>query len=307
MDEYKKAGVDIEKTDSLLNNIASCVTDTKGFGGLYDNGDHYLVGATDGVGTKILLGREYNKLEGLGIDCVAMCVNDIVCTGAKPLFFLDYYASSNIKEEEYITIINSIKKGCDIANIPLIGGETAELPQMFGNDNFDIAGFCVGRVKKRNLIDGKKIEHGDIIIGIGSSGFHSNGYSLVRKWFNKDKHNIEEVMKPTIIYSDIIQKLLKVVKVKGISHITGGGFSNLNRILPAGTKPFFNHFHINHRPGVFKQIEREMNIPGEQMQNIFNNGIGMMVVLKKKYESKALNFLNSNGFYASIIGEIYEN
>ena len=183
MNQYKKSGVDVAKTDGLVKQISSLVDNIGGFGGLFDLGDDYLVGATDGVGTKIILAQDFNKLEGIGIAGVAMCVNDIICTAAKPLFFLDYFASANIDEKQYLTVLNSIKKGCEQSNIALIGGETAELPSLMAEKQFDVAGFCVGIVKKENLIDGNSIKEDDVVLAFPSNGFHSNGYSLVRKVF----------------------------------------------------------------------------------------------------------------------------
>ena len=273
MSKYKESGVDVAKTDNLVKEISGLVDNIGGFGGLFDLGDSYLVGATDGVGTKILLAQQYDKLEGIGIDCVAMCVNDIICTGARPLFFLDYFASSNVDEKQYLTILNSIKKGCDIAGIPLIGGETAELPSLLPDKHFDIAGFCVGIVKKKNLIDGSTIEKGDTIIGLPSSGFHSNGYSLVRKIFNKEKHEqyIDNILKPTEIYVKTVMGLIDAgVKIKGIAHITGGGLSNLDRVLPQGLSPVWEI--KNKRPFVLDIFQQDGNISEAEMAQVFNEG-----------------------------------
>jgi len=294
-DFYKQSGVDVEKTDNLVKAISSHVSGIGGYGGLYSFGRDYLVGTTDGVGTKLLLAKEYNMLEGVGIDCVAMCVNDIVCTGATPLFFLDYFASSNVDEKEYITVINSIKKGCEEANIALIGGETAELPGMFGNNNFDIAGFCTGVVKKRKLIDGSKIERLDAIIGLPSNGFHSNGYSLVRKWFDPRKHEkyLKDILQPTEIYSNIIVDLLDKVgnKVRGLVHVTGGGRSNIDRILPEGMRANFFDFNFPPRPEIFNVIQTEQKISDREMNTVFNNGVGMYIIVASKYKDQIINTL----------------
>jgi phosphoribosylformylglycinamidine cyclo-ligase len=273
MSKYKEAGVDVAKTDNLVKEISGLVDNIGGFGGLFDLGDSYLVGATDGVGTKILLAQEYDMLDGIGIDCVAMCVNDIICTGARPLFFLDYFASSNVDEKQYLTIIDSIKRGCDEAGIPLIGGETAELPSLLPDKHFDIAGFCVGIVKKKDLIDGSKIKKGDVVLAFPSNGFHSNGYSLVRKIFNKDKHEkyIDKILKPTEIYVKEVMNLIDSgVNIKGIAHITGGGLSNLNRILPEG-------------------LSKDGNISDEEMARVFNGGIGMCLVVEPKEVNKVFS------------------
>ena len=287
MNKYKEAGVDIVKTDNLVKEISGLVDNIGGFGGLFDLGDSYLVGATDGVGTKILLAQEYDMLEGIGVDCVAMCVNDIICTGARPLFFLDYFASSNVDEKQYLTIIDSIKRGCDEAGIPLIGGETAELPSLLPDKHFDIAGFCVGIVKKKDLIDGSKIKKGDVVLALPSNGFHSNGYSLVRKVFDKTKHEkyIDKILKPTEIYVKEVMNLIDSgVQIKGIAHITGGGLSNLDRILPEGMSVEWKS-EIN-RPFVFDMFQKDGNISEEEMNQVFNNGIGMCLVVDPKEVNK---------------------
>ena len=298
--QYKEAGVDVAKTDRLAEKISGIVDNIGGFGGLYDlsaaypvgggNGsffDSYLVSSTDGVGTKILLAQEYDKLEGIGIDCVAMCVNDIICSGARPLFFLDYFASANIEENQYLTILNSIKRGCKIANIPLIGGETAELPNLLPDKHFDVAGFCVGIVKKEELIDGSNIEKGDIVLGLPSSGFHSNGYSLIRKVFNKEIHEpyISNILRPTEIYvSKVIGMLDAGLKIKGIAHITGGGLSNLDRILPQGLTAQWNDNLP--RPLVFDLIEETTQLTSKEMRSVFNDGIGMCLVVSPEEKQK---------------------
>jgi phosphoribosylformylglycinamidine cyclo-ligase len=301
---YKQAGVDVEKTDNLLKDISSYVSDTKGFGGLYETKKHYLVGATDGVGTKIILARKFNILSGIGIDLVAMCVNDIICTGAKPLFFLDYYASSVIERKEYLTVLESIKIGCDKARMSLLGGETAELPGMFGNDNFDVAGFCLGRVKKKKLITGNNIEAGDVIIGLHSSGFHSNGYSLIRRWKNYYDHSAE-LIRPTLIYAKAIRKLKKYVPIKGIAHITGGGFNNIDRIIPVSLTKKLTAGDKFYTPAM-RAIKDDMNLSDEEMNKTFNCGIGMVVVVRPEQATLTLNTLLANGYGADIIGEIYE-
>lgn len=308
-DLYKQSGVDVEKTDNLVKAISSHVSGIGGYGGLYPFGRNYLVGTTDGVGTKLLLAKEYGMLEGVGKDCVAMCVNDIVCTGATPLFFLDYFASSNVNEKEYITVINSIKRGCDIANVALIGGETAELPGMFSNNNFDIAGFCTGIVKKRKLIDGSKIERLDAIIGLPSNGFHSNGYSLVRRWFDPKKHEkyLKDILKPTEIYSNIILDLIDIVgkKIKGLVHVTGGGRSNIDRILPKGLKANFYNNKLNSRPEIYNIIQSEHKISNIEMNKVFNNGIGMYIIVGNKFKDDVINTLFDLKVPCHDIGYVY--
>ena len=287
MNQYKKAGVDVAKTDKLAKQLSNIVDNIGGFGGLYDLGENYLVASTDGVGTKILLAQEYDKLEGIGIDCVAMCVNDIICSGARPLFFLDYFASANIEEKQYITILNSIKRGCEIANIPLIGGETAELPTLLPDKHFDVAGFCVGIVKKEDLIDGSNIKEGDIVLGLPSNGFHSNGYSLVRKVFDRKNHEpyIDAILKPTEIYVNKVMNLLNAgIKINGIAHITGGGLSNLDRILP---KELSVKWKDNlSKPFVMSLIQKTGKIKEKEMKRVFNNGIGMCLVVSPEEKQK---------------------
>jgi len=301
---YKQSGVDVEKTDNLLKDISHYVSDTKGFGGLYEDKKHYLVGATDGVGTKIILARKFKMLHGIGIDLVAMCVNDIICTGAKPLFFLDYYASSNINREEYLAVLESIKIGCDKARMVLLGGETAELPGMFGNENFDVAGFCLGKVKKKKLITGDNIESGDVIIGLHSNGFHSNGYSLIRSWKNYCDH-YKELLRPTTIYVKAIRKLKKYVPIKGIAHITGGGFNNIDRIIPISLSKKLTAVDKFYTPAM-RAIKDDMGLSDKEMHNTFNCGIGMVVVVSPEQTTLALNTLLSCGYGADIIGEINE-
>jgi len=301
---YKKSGVDIEKTDNLVKEISGLVSNIGGFGGLFDLGDSYLVGSTDGVGTKIILARKFKVLHGIGIDLVAMCVNDVICTGADPLFFLDYYASSNIKKEEYIAVLDSIKVGCDKAEMALLGGETAELPGMFGNENFDIAGFCLGKVEKKNLISGNNIEHGDVIIGLRSSGFHSNGYSLIRQWKNYCDY-YEELLLPTAVYVKPIRELKKYITIKGIAHITGGGFNNIDRIIPAGLCKKLTAADRFYTPAM-KAIKEDMNLSDRAMYSTFNCGIGMVVVVSPEQVTLTLNTLIANNQSADILGKIYE-
>ena len=298
---YKESGVDIKKTDNLVKEISGLVDNIGGFGGLYDLGDKYLVGSTDGVGTKILLAKEYDKLDGLGIDCVAMCVNDIICTGARPLFFLDYYASDNVNKKDYLKVLNSIKRGCNIAKIPLIGGETAELPSLVTENHFDIAGFSVGMVDKDKVINGGNIKKGDYVIGIKSDGFHSNGFSLIRKIFDKRKHEkyIDEILKPTRIYVDLMLDILDKFEVKGIAHITGGGKSNLNRILPKGLNVNWVHDEYMKliRPNIFNVFQKDGDLSDEEINTVFNNGMGMCFVVEKELEDVLLRNIDNDDLF----------
>jgi len=337
--QYKDAGVDVEKTDRLVDEISGLVDGIGGFGGVFPLDDKYLVSGTDGVGTKLVLANRENKLEGVGIDCVAMCVNDIICTGAKPLFFLDYYASSKIIEDTYKTVIESIKKGCDIAGIPLIGGETAELPGVLEviakpftrkdattdwRYEFDIAGFSVGIVDKDKFIDGSKIEKGDTVIGIASNGLHSNGYSLARKlWdyapdYNNDEERsvsvmknhpeysnlLDNLLKPTEIYVDTILQLVEKFDVHGIAHITGGGRSNIDRILPSGLTMNWNDVNPIPRPRIFEAIQKFGAMSDDEMNSVFNNGIGMCVILKKEDVIGAWHLIKSTNRESWVVGTI---
>ena len=252
---YKDAGVSIEKGDELVSRLKKIVNNNQkgaigklgGFGGLFDLSElgykkPVLVSGTDGVGTKIKVAIENDVHETVGIDLVAMCVNDIIVQGAKPLFFLDYYACSKLNVDTAETVIKGIKTGCSIADCILIGGETAEMPGMYKPKDYDLAGFCVGVVEKEKMITGEDVIEDDVLIAVGSDGFHSNGYSLIRKLFFEkrskfiqDKRFINSVMKPTRIYVDIISSILTKIKVKGMAHITGGGLvENIPRILPKG-------------------------------------------------------------------------
>ena len=310
MFKYKQAGVDIAKADRLTESISGLVDNIGGFAGLYDLCDeNYLVASTDGVGTKILLAQEYSKLEGIGIDCVAMCVNDIICTGAKPLFFLDYFSSGVIDESDFLEVINSIKRGCSDYGIPLIGGETAELPALVSSKTFDVAGFCVGIVKKKDLIDGRDIKRGDHVIAFPSNGFHSNGYTLIRKIVQIRKQycysgnpisdqqdmqkHINDLLKPTEIYIYRLRHLLNKFKIKGVAHITGGGFSNLDRVLPEGLSAEWRD-DIPRAP-IFDSVQRWGEISDEEMKSVFNNGVGMCMVVSPEEKEKIASEIPFNG------------
>lgn len=310
MFKYKQAGVDIAKADRLTESISGLVDNIGGFAGLYDLCDeNYLVASTDGVGTKILLAQEYKKLDGIGIDCVAMCVNDIICTGAKPLFFLDYFSSGIINESDFLKVINSIKKGCSDYGIPLIGGETAELPALVSSKTFDVAGFCVGIVKKKDLIDGKSIKSGDHVIAFPSNGFHSNGYTLIRKIVQirkqycysgdpiaereKVENYVDKLLRPTEIYVYRLRHLLNKFKIKGVAHITGGGFSNLDRVLPEGLTAEWRD-DIPRAP-IFDSVQRWGEISDEEMKSVFNNGVGMCMVVSSEEKEKIASEIPFNG------------
>lgn len=331
-ESYKAAGVDVTagyKSTELMKKAVqatytnSVISDIGGFGGLYapqikDMEEPILVSGTDGVGTKLKLAFLMDKHDTIGEDCVAMCANDVICTGASPMFFLDYMALGKNIPEKVATIVAGVAEGCKKANCSLIGGETAEMPGFYPIDEYDLAGFCVGVVDKKKIIDNKTIEVGDKVIGLASSGVHSNGFSLVRKVFDINKENLNEyieelgttlgeaLLKPTKIYVKPILKLIKEVKVKGISHITGGGFyENMPRMLREGValKIDKNSYKV---PAIFNLIAKKGNIPERDMYNTFNMGIGMCVIVPANEAEKAIKILNEAGEEAYLIGEVVE-
>lgn len=316
--DYKDSGVDIhagyKAVELMKSHIARTVTkgvcsDVGGFGGLFElelTGikKPVLVSGTDGVGTKLKLAFSLDKHDTIGIDCVAMCVNDIICSGAKPLFFLDYIACGKNVPEKIEQIVKGVCDGCVQAGAALIGGETAEMPGFYPIDEYDLAGYCTGVVDKDAIIDNSKIECGDIIIGLASSGVHSNGFSLVRKVFDidKDKTLARELLVPTKIYVKSVLALLKEVNIKGISHITGGGFyENIPRMLPDGICAEIEKSSIKILP-IFEKLAKDGNIDEYNMFNTFNMGIGMAIVVDKNDVDKALSILRAHGEDAYIIG-----
>lgn len=331
-ESYKAAGVDVTagyKGVELMKKAVQAtysnavISDIGGFGGLYapqikGMEEPILVSGTDGVGTKLKLAFLMDKHDTIGEDCVAMCANDVICTGASPMFFLDYMALGKNIPEKVATIVAGVAEGCKKANCSLIGGETAEMPGFYPVDEYDLAGFCVGIVDKKKIIDNKTIEIGDKVIGLKSSGVHSNGFSLVRKVFDVNKENLNEyveslgctvgeaLLKPTKIYVKPILKLIEQVKVKGISHITGGGFyENMPRMLREGValKIDKNSYEV---PPIFKLIAERGNIPERDMYNTFNMGIGMAVIVPESEVEKSLEILKQAGEEAYLIGEVIE-
>ncbi|WP_288680555.1 phosphoribosylformylglycinamidine cyclo-ligase [uncultured Brachyspira sp.] len=333
-DIYAKAGVDITagyKSVELIKkhiaktNIKGVISSIGGFGGLFELDlkgikKPVLVSGTDGVGTKLKIAFLMNKHDTIGIDCVAMCVNDIICVGAKPLIFLDYIACGKNYPEKISEIVKGISKGCVQSNCALIGGETAEMPDFYAKDEYDLAGYSTGVVDKSKIINNSLIKKGDIIIALSSSGIHSNGFSLVRKILNIDNSNINNVVKelgkksigeilltPTKIYVKPILKLLKKIKVKGISHITGGGFyENIPRCIPNGLCAEIEKNKIKILP-IFKYIQKIGNIEERDMFNTFNMGVGMCIIVSKKDAEKTIKILSSCKEDAYIIGKIIEN
>ena len=327
---YAAAGVNIEAgyraVDLMKAHIARTITDGAisdigGFGGLYELPEGYkkpvLVSGTDGVGTKLKLAFLMNKHDTVGIDCVAMCVNDIICCCAKPLFFLDYIACGKNIPERIADIVSGIAEGCVQSSAALIGGETAEMPGFYPEDEYDLAGFGVGIADREKLLDNSSIVPGDAIIALPSSGVHSNGFSLVRKVFDVEHNDIlaplpelggrslgETLLTPTKIYVKPMLALFEQVKVKGVSHITGGGFyENIPRSLPDGLCARINRDAIR-IPQIFALIAKSGSIPERDMFNTFNMGVGMSIIVPEQDAKKALEILRQNGEDAYIIGTV---
>jgi len=318
---YKSAGVDKEEGYKTVDKIKSAVAETHNknvlnnlgsFGAFYAIGEYknpVLVSGTDGVGTKLKIALDTKKYDSIGIDCFAMCANDILCHGAKPLFFLDYLACGKLDSNVASEIVLGMVKACKDNECALIGGETAEMPGMYQVGDYDVAGFCVGIVERDKIIDGSKIKKGDKIIAIPSSGFHSNGFSLVRKVFPnfeeefEGKPLYETLLEPTRLYYQPIHKLLKVVSLSGIAHITGGGLiENVPRIIPNGLCAEIKTEKIR-IPSIMLELEKRGNVDRMEMFGTFNMGVGMVVVVDEKDAEKVLSTLKD----AYEIGEITEN
>ena len=319
-DPYAKAGVNIEKGNKLVKSIKASVNATHdkrvlggigGFAGLFELGSKYknpvLVGCTDGVGTKVSLSQAHNKIHLTGQDLVAMCVNDMITCGAEPLFFLDYFAASKLEPRSTAKIVKGIAKACKKSNCALLGGETAEMPGHYAKNNFDLAGFSVGVVEKSKIIDGKNIKSGHIIIGIESSGPHSNGYSLIRSIIKKHKAPdsiLNALLKPTHLYTAPILELIKKINVKGMAHITGGGLTeNIPRILKSGLVADINLSSWKF-PKAFKWLQEKGRISQADMLKIFNCGIGMICIIDKTDLAKAQKILSSHKLRTFEIGSI---
>lgn len=330
-ESYKQAGVDItagyKAVDLMKAHIAKTMTsgvcsDIGGFGGLFELDltgiqKPVLVSGTDGVGTKLKIAFIMDKHDTVGIDCVAMCVNDIICCGAKPLFFLDYIACGKNVPERIADIVKGVADGCVQSGAALIGGETAEMPGFYPVDEYDLAGFSVGVVDKEKILENKSMCEGDVIIALPSSGVHSNGFSLVRKVFDVENEDItkpepalggksvgEVLLAPTKIYVKPMLALFDKVKVKGVSHITGGGFyENIPRSIPDGLCAKIDRASVRVLP-IFDLIAKKGNIPERDMFNTFNMGVGMSVVVSASDADKALEILKANGEDAYIIGNV---
>ena len=324
---YKDAGVDIDAGNALVNNIKSAVKRTRrpevmgnlgGFGALCELPTKYkhpvLVSGTDGVGTKLRLAIDFKKHDNVGIDLVAMCSNDLIVAGAEPLFFLDYYATGKLDVEVATSVVKGIAEGCVQSGCALIGGETAEMPGMYEGDDYDLAGFCVGVVEKEEIIDGTKVQDGDALIALASSGPHSNGFSLIRKVLEVSKADpeqelagkplIDHLLEPTKIYVKSLLKLLEQHDVHAMSHITGGGFwENIPRVLPEDCKAVVNSDSWQW-PVVFNWLMENGNISQFEMYRTFNCGVGMVVALPADKVDSALTLLNAESENAWLIGSI---
>ncbi len=335
-ESYKEAGVDItagyKAVELMKKHIArtrneGCLDDVGGFGGCFGlpvagMEEPVLVSGTDGCGTKVKLAVLMDKHDTIGIDAVAMCVNDIICVGAKPLFFLDYIACGKNIPEKIAQIVGGVAEGCVQSGAALIGGETAEHPGMMPVEEYDLAGFAVGIVDKKKILDNSKMAAGDVVIALPSTGIHSNGFSLIRKVFDIDHNNPElyvpreelggktigeTLLTPTRIYVKPVLALLEAVTVKGISHITGGGFyENIPRSIPKGLGAKIDRSAIKVLP-IFDLIAKTGNIPERDMFNTYNMGVGMSVVVAKEDADKALEVLRANDVDAYVIGEIIES
>lgn len=329
-ESYAAAGVDVTagyesveliKSHVKKTNIPGVIGSIGGFGGMFEIGakdykNPVLVSGTDGVGTKLKLAFLMDKHDTIGIDCVAMCVNDVACSGAKPLFFLDYIACGKNYPEKIAEIVKGVADGCVQAGCALVGGETAEHPGLMPDEEYDLAGFTVGIGEKEKLVSGENLKAGDALIGVASSGVHSNGFSLVRKVFDINEKTIlstydeldkplgEELLTPTRIYVKPLLALMDEVRVNAISHITGGGFyENVPRMLNAGFTAVIEKDKCFKKP-IFELIEKVGNIPERDMYNTFNMGTGLVIAVDAENADKAVEILNANGEQAAVIGEI---
>lgn len=334
---YQEAGVDIDAGNRLVDRIKKIAPATHsshvlggigGFGALFELPVHQykhpiLVSTTDGVGTKLKLALQFNRYDGIGIDLVAMCVNDLIVCGARPLFFLDYYATGHLDVDAAEQVIKSIAEGCLQAGCSLVGGETAEMPGMYEGKDFDLAGFSVGVVEKDQIIDGSQVKAGDVLIGLASSGIHSNGYSLVRKVLETlachpslregspypgALKNIDELLiAPTRIYVKPILSLLSQINIHAMAHITGGGLTeNLPRVMPSHTKAVINLKNWE-MPEVFKWLQQQSEISQAELLKTFNCGVGFVVCVSEKDVEKTLSLLKDAGETAFVIGQIEES
>jgi phosphoribosylformylglycinamidine cyclo-ligase len=318
---YKDSGVDITKGNNLIEKIKPIAKATSrpgvleglgGFGGMFEiplnkYQNPVLISGTDGVGTKLKVAETLNQHNTIGIDLVAMCVNDLIVQGAEPLFFLDYYATGSLNPDIATSVISGIGKGCIESGCALIGGETAEMPDMYKGEEYDLAGFCVGIVEKDKIIDGSKVSLGDHIVALGSSGPHSNGYSLIRKVLEKttaSPDQLKALIEPTKIYVNSILSLINSLPVNAISHITGGGLlENIPRVLPNNLAAKLDASSWT-MPDIFKWLQTEGNIDLKEMYRVLNCGVGMVVVSPKNSSQAVIDCLKDSGENAWLVGEI---
>jgi phosphoribosylformylglycinamidine cyclo-ligase len=327
---YKDAGVDIDAGNALIERIKGVARRTRrpevmaglgGFGALFELPKGYdepvLVSGTDGVGTKLKLALELNRHDHIGIDLVAMCVNDLIVSGAEPLFFLDYYATGKLDVDIATRVVTGIGEGCELAGASLVGGETAEMPGMYEGEDYDLAGFCVGIVEKSKIIDGTKVATGDVLIGLPASGPHSNGYSLIRKIIEVSQADLQQdiggtslgeaLMQPTRIYVKALLELFKQVDVRALSHITGGGLlENIPRVLPADSVAVIDTQSWQ-KPIVFDWLQHNGNVEDTEMYRTFNCGVGMVIVVAKDDQQQTLDALSAAGEMPWVLGHIQDN
>jgi phosphoribosylformylglycinamidine cyclo-ligase len=326
---YKDAGVDIDAGEALVDRIKGVAKSTRrpevlsglgGFGALCELPTKYkqpvLVSGTDGVGTKLKLAMEMNKHDTIGIDLVAMCVNDLIVAGAEPLFFLDYYATGKLNVDAAADVVTGIGEGCKLSNCALIGGETAEMPGMYQGEDYDLAGFCVGVAEKVSLIDGQSVSNGDVLLGLTSSGPHSNGYSLIRKVIEVAGADLnqefegrtlgETLLEPTKIYVKSVLALQDQIKIKALSHITGGGLiENLPRVMPENMQANIDGQSWE-MPAIFKWLQQNGNIQQREMYRTFNCGIGMVLVIAEQDAEQAKSILTDLGEEVIVLGNMSE-
>ena len=324
---YKDAGVDIDAGNALVERIKGVAKRTHrpevmaglgGFGALFELPKGYeepvLISGTDGVGTKLRLAMDLNKHDTIGIDLVAMCVNDLIVAGAEPLFFLDYYATGKLNVDVAASVVEGIGAGCELSGCSLVGGETAEMPGMYEGEDYDLAGFCVGIAEKSKLIDGTKVQAGDKLIALASSGAHSNGYSLIRKVIEVSQVDLQQdcggqsladaLMAPTRIYVKPLLELMKNHEVKALSHITGGGFlENIPRVLPENAQANID-LSSYQLPAVFQWLQEAGNIEAREMYRTFNCGVGMIICVSADIADQCVAALNDSGEQAWVIGDI---
>lgn len=316
--DYKKAGVDVEKGDKLVDWIKSQSESTSpwkhnllsgvgGFASIFKANfqnmkSPCLVSCTDGVGTKVLLAIEYDRYFEVGVDLVAMSINDMICSGAQPLFFLDYYACGKLELEKAQNFITGVKTACDQTQCLLIGGETAEMPGVYKEQDFDCAGFAVGVVDEENIIGKHKVEAGDRLIGVASSGFHSNGYSLVRKLFDKDMDEwIEDIIKPTHLYADLVLNLYHKNYLNAVAHITGGGLDNLLRVFPKGLNAKLQPWTL---PALFQEAQKRSELSDVELLKTFNCGVGVILVVSEQNYKQVMQELKNCPFGVFDLGVI---